>query len=251
MFDIFIKELNIPAKCRVGKKIFKKVFYENASFNKRDKEIFTEEIKGIEWLFSLKSDTINIQPYMDEDKEYEEIAIIKVDVVSDKRIKKICEIIQKTIPYPLILIFNIEDEILINAALKRANKADESKNTIKEYLYTDWIDLYNLSDNEDKFLKSLNLNSLSFTNFYNLYMDIVNRINLLNATKYRKKYEVISDEKARDIKKISDAIENTDKEINDLRNKMKKAVGFNKKVELNMRIKQLKEQRKVLIEKLK
>lgn len=251
MFGEFIKGLSIPDRCRVGKKIFKKMFYENASFNKKDKEIFTEEIKSIEWLFSLKSDTINIQPYVDGDKEYEELAIIKVDVVSDKRIKKICKIIQKTIPYPLILIFNIEDKILISAALKRVNKADESKNTIEEYLYTEWIDLSNLSDDEEKFLQSLNLNSLSFTNFYNLYMDIVNRINLLNVTKYGEKYEVVSDEKAKDIKKISDEIDNTDKEITDLRNKMKKEVGFNKKVELNMKIKQLKEQRKFLIEKLK
>ncbi|MCT4594356.1 MAG: DUF4391 domain-containing protein [Anaeromicrobium sp.] len=251
MFDKFIKELNIPAKCRVGKKIFKKVFYENASFNKKDKEIFTEEIKSIEWLFSLKSDTINIQPYVDGDKEYEEIAIIKVDVISYKRIKKICEIIQKTIPYPLILIFNREDKILISAALKRVNKADESKNTVEEYFYTDLVDLSSPSDDEEKFLQSLNLNSLSFTNFYNLYMDIINRMNLLNVTKYGEKYEVVSEEKARDIKKISDEIEETDKEIIDLRNKMKKEVGFNKRVELNMKIKQLKEQRKILIEKLK
>jgi len=124
------EKMNIPASCEVDNTIFKKLFYENANMNSSDKEIFTNHIDKIVWKYSFKEENLNIKGYKTDELDYEEIAVIEVSLNNDKKHKRITEIIQNTIPYPLILVFVIEDRILLNTASKRVNKVDVSKNTI-------------------------------------------------------------------------------------------------------------------------
>lgn len=250
MIENFLEKLSIPLECRLNNTIYKKLFYENASMNKRDKEIFTNNIDKIIWLYSLKKDTINIKPYKDEEKEYEEVEFIQVNLNSENKYKNIAEIIQRTIPYPMILIFTFENKILLNAAQKRVNRTDESRNTIEEFIYTDWIDLSNLAQREEDFINNLNIRKLSFINFYKFYSSFVDKINLFNASKYNENFNTIEDKNPKEIKEISDKIARLDMEISNLKNGIKKEVHFNKKVEMNINIKKLKGKRQVLISKL-
>lgn len=145
----FIEKLNIPKECELNNTIFKKLFYENAYMSKQDKDMFASDINKITWLYSLKRDTINIQNYKDEECEYEEVEFIQVKINSESKVKRIAEIIQRTIPYPIVLIFNCENKVMLNAALKKINKVDESKNSVEEFIFTDWIDLNDLSQREE------------------------------------------------------------------------------------------------------
>jgi len=65
-------------------------------------------MEKIIWQFSLKNSTINIPPYKDEVREYEEIAIIEVMLENKDNVSRFSEITQRTIPYPLVLIFTCE-----------------------------------------------------------------------------------------------------------------------------------------------
>ncbi|MBU3181184.1 DUF4391 domain-containing protein [Clostridium psychrophilum] len=250
MREDFFKKFNIPVSCEVNNTIFKKLFYENSTMNKVDKEIFQKNIDKIIWLYSFKEDTINIRPYKDEVRDYEEVAIIKVLLLNDTKIKRISEIIQKTIPYPLILLFHYEDKVLFNAAHKRNNKADENKNTVEEFIYTDWISLLKLSDREEKFIESMNIKGFSFSNFYKFYCDALDRINIFNASKYQSDFEALNIKGVVKVKAIVDEIEKLDVEILKLKSKIKHEVQFNKKVEMNIEIKKNASRRKQLIQVL-
>jgi len=68
--EIFLTSLNLPASCVLGKTIFKKQFYDNAGLSAADKKLITNNVEKVIWQYCLKPDTINIQPYIDEEQEY-------------------------------------------------------------------------------------------------------------------------------------------------------------------------------------
>lgn len=250
MIDKFLKKFNVPETCELNDTIFKKLFHENAGINKKDKDIFSNNINKIIWLYSLKKDTINIESYKDEKCEYEEVEFIQVKINSESKVKNIAEIIQKTIPYPIVLIFSHENKILLNAALKKINKIDESKNSVEEFIFTDWIDLSNLSKRKEDFLNSLDIKELPFSNFYQFYLGFVDKLNLFNASKYQNDFEALQHKNPQEIKNISEEIEVVDMKILNLKGRIKKETQFNRKVEMNIQIKKLELKKQGLINKL-
>ncbi|MSU02341.1 DUF4391 domain-containing protein [Tissierella pigra] len=224
------KFLNIPDNCFIGNTIYKKLFYENADLSTSDKSLFTDTIGKITWLYCLKSETINIAVYRDEERDYPEIEVVEIVLNKDYKLKRIAEIMMGTIPYPMLLIFKLEDKILFYVAHQRTNQSDSSKNTIEEFIATDWLE----SDN-DLFAK-LDIKQMRFTNFYALYSDIVDYISIYNLSTIMPLKDDITGVEARE---LSAKIENIEQEITSLRAKLKKETQFNRKMELNIEIKRL------------
>ena len=95
-----IENFNIPNSCKVGKKLFKKQFLENFSLNVNEKKILSEMVDSITLEYLLNKDNINILPFIDEEKDYSEIAFVKVEILNQEKLKQIAHIIQN-IPYKL------------------------------------------------------------------------------------------------------------------------------------------------------
>ena len=249
--DEYIKLFNAPIDCCEGRKIPKKLFYEEGNLTSTDKDIFTKDIKKIVLEYMFSEDRINIKPYRDEEVECEEIAVIRVILENDKKYKRRCEIIQKSIPYSIILICELEDKILFNVANKKVNKVDCDKNTIDEMLFTEWINLDSQIDADRRFFEKLNVSSWSYINLHKFYNSFVDNINIHNATKYSNDIETLNSLDVNVVKDITDRIEKLSLEIANLRNNLKKEVQFNKKIEINIKIKKIEEQQKKLILSLK
>src|SRR5574344_1422522 len=131
--------LNIPDSCFIVNTIYKKLFYENADLSNSDKSLFTDTINKVTWLYCLKPETINIPTYKDEVRDYPEIEVIEVLVHKDYKLKRIAEIIMRTIPYPMVLIFKLEDQRQFYVAHQRTSQSDSSMNTIEEFIATNWL----------------------------------------------------------------------------------------------------------------
>ena len=226
--------LNIPDSCFIGNTIYKKLFYENADLSASDKSLFTSVINKISWLYCLKPETINIAAYRDEVRDYPEIEGIEVLVHKDYKLKRVAEIIMRTIPYPMLLIFKLEDKRQLYLAHQRISQSDSNKNTIEEFIVTDWLD-----GNSDLF-KRLDIKQMRFTNFFALYSDIVDTVSIYNLSTMMPADDNITGLEAR---KLAREIEDIEEEMIDLRHKLKKESQFNRKMELNIKIKGL-EQRK-------
>lgn len=251
MVSKLYEKMNIPSSCEVGNTIFKKLFYENANMSSSDKEIFTNHIDKIVWKYSFKEENLNIKGYKTDELEYEEIAVIEVLLNNDKKYKRIAEIIQNTIPYPLILVFVSEDRILLNTASKRINKVDISKNTVEDYIYSSWINFSNLNDNEEKFLQSLNIREFSFINIYKFYCSFVEKVKMFNASAVTGDFESLKNKDIEEVNTLNIQIESLNIEIEKLRGELKKEQHFNKRVDINIKIKKMESKRNNLIEKLK
>lgn len=222
--------LNIPDSCFIGNTIYKKLFYESADLSTSDKSLFTDTISKITWINCLKPETINIPAYKDEVRDYPEVEVIEVLVHKDYKLKRIAEIIMKTIPYPMVLIFKLEDKRQFYVAHQRTNQNDSSKNTIEEFIATDWL------ESDSALFVKLDIKQMRFTNFFALYSDIVDAISIYNLSAIIPTDDNITGTEARE---LSAQIEDIEQEITSLRAKLKKETQFNRKMELNIEIKKL------------
>ena len=106
MIEAFYQKMAIPKACFLGNRVYKKLFYENAPLNVTDKKAFGDDIVTIQWRYTLKPETINIARFQDDERDYPEIAVLQVNLKENKYYKRIAQIIQRAIPYPLLIVFS-------------------------------------------------------------------------------------------------------------------------------------------------
>lgn len=232
--DIYNK-LNIPDECRINRTVFKKMFYDNAALSKGDKDLFVDSIDKITWIYCLNQDNMNIPAYVTEEREYLEMEIIEVTLSKNNGIKRIAEIIMRAIPYPMLLIFCFEGKYQLWAAHQRFSLADNSKVTLEEPIFTEWQEENSILWNR------LNISKLRYTNFYDMYSDLIDAIAIFNASRLTDKE--INGEDARKLLRRNAEI---DSQIAALRAELKKATEFNRKMEINLKIKKLEKGRIIL-----
>ena len=242
--EAFIDHLSIPRSCELNKPVFKKLFLENGVLDIADKAALKDDVDKIRWLYTLKPATINVAAYVDSERDFSEVAVLQVELTSAKQIKRIATFMQRSIPYPLILLFSQENQVCLSIADKRINQADKEKWVIEAPLYTDWIDLAAPTAAQTAFLEDCNINSFSFVNFLSFYKSLSERVIAINCAAHSGRYE----------RDVTDNIENkpTESRLERLReleklnlqkteiaNKLKKEKQMGRQVELNTKIKQI------------
>lgn len=247
----YMVKFNAPNECIEGSRIPKKLFYEEYNMSYFDKDLFTHAIDKIVLEYMFSEERINIPAYKEDEIEYEEIAVIRVFLSDNKKYKRICEIIQRAIPYSIIVICEYKENILFNVASKRINKNDEEKNTVEEMIFTEWISLERQKKNQMVFLDSLNVKEWSYINLYKFYNSFVDNVKIFNASKYSNDIEYLNEINVDELKKITDKIESLSLEISSLKDKLKKESQFNRKMDLNIKIKKIEIEKNELINKLK
>jgi len=221
---------HLPASCSVNKTIFKKLFYENGDLSPADKALFTEKVNKITWLYCLKPATINVQPYKDEVREYLEIEFLEVVLFADTKIKRIAEIVMRTIPYPMVLLFRLDDKVQLWMAHQKISQNDKNKNTLEDFIYTDWLNL------DDSLFDRLDIKKMRFTNYFTLYSDLVDVISIYHAECMTGAVADLSGEQARQLVSELAVLE---QRLSNHRTSLKKETQFNRKMELHIKIKQL------------
>ena len=254
-FDDFLEHLDIPDSCRLDKPVFKKLFLE-ASDGKRgvldatDKKCLKNDILRVRWLYTLKPSTINIAAYRDDSREYPEVAILHVELSNASRAARIAHFINRSIPYPLVLLFTAEidghSSMSISLADKRINQADKEKWVLEDSVNSGWLTFSDQSAPESAFLISLKVSALPFTNFWRFYQALMERVIAINCAFHSGdfKLDVLSTnegasnqgtgrlEKLRELEKL-----NVQKA--EIANKLRSEKQMGRQVDLNTRVKKL------------
>jgi hypothetical protein len=119
----FVTALDLPASCRVDQRVPKKLLIENGAMNARDRRQINEIVEGIQWLAALKPNSIGVAEYRDDAREYLEIAVLSVTLkdTGEKSVKvgSLIELMHRAIPYPMLLLFQWEQNMMFSLAHKR------------------------------------------------------------------------------------------------------------------------------------
>ena len=244
---------NVDKECLIDSIITKQMIYEAGDLNTKDKEIFTSEVRKIVWEVSLKEENTGFKAYSDENIEYDEVEIIRVILKEKKQYKKIANILQKLMPYPIILIFEYDKEFLINLAFKRINKNDDEKNTLDEMEFSAWFFAENqpeVAENEKIFLKSLNIKNILVNDFYMLYKSLEKSLLIYNTSIATGINRSFTEKSAKELKKLQSDLDFLDSAIRKLEIKRDKEKQLNKRIEYQMKIKKSNIKREKLLKEL-
>lgn len=251
--EAFYEHLGLPKACYLGKRIFKKQFHDNAKLTAMDKKALSEDVDTIEWRYTLKPSTIHIPKFGDEKRDYSEIALIHIRLKERKRHHLITQLIQRSIPYPLILVLEHAESILLEAADKRISQTDREKMVVESFFDTGWIPLVQASEVQQAFLNDFCVSRFSFANFFAFYQDIVQRLVALNCAERTGRYnlpttdgETASEAPAMRRLEQLRALQELERKQASLRSALKNEAQFNQRVDLNMRIKKLSEEMSAL-----
>ena len=234
MIDI-VKYLNLPSSTSIERKLFKKQFLDNFSLTTNEKKILSECVDSITLNNLLNKDSINILPFTNETHNYQEIAVISVEINNQSKAKEITNIILH-IPYPVVLILVYKEQIQINISPKRSNITDVTKLVVEEQYYTKWIDTNNLTELSSEFLNSLDTLKHPFSNFKDFFISLTQSVISLNTSEISGKFKSNQDSKF-----ILDKINKINSEIQELKAQIKKETNFNNKVKLNIELKNKKD----------
>lgn len=236
--------LGLPKSCLMSTRMPKKAFIDNPEFElkKEEKAILKEEIDSIYLEYSLKPQLLNVPKLENDTARYEEIEIFNVKINNENKYSKVCELIQKYIQYPMIIIVEHNNFIRINATIKKINKVDNSKLVVDEMIYTDWINKDQLTEKEISFLESLSISNLNTNNIASIYEGYINCIRSFIAAKFRDDFEVKSTNEVSNDIEVLDKITNLENEVISLKTNIKKETNMGVKVELNVKIKKIEKE---------
>ena len=198
--------MELPKECIVDKFIPKKIFYEKVSLSSNLKQEFVDKIDKIYWKYKISEDTLNIS----KTENVEEIEIFELTLKEKANCQNIIKVITRNIPY--IILF----EIYYNDEVQYAIKHND------DIYFTNWNEKINFNFN------GIDLNVV--------YENIIRSVTNISEQSNNIDTEL---EKGKKLKEVQ-------KEIERLENKMKAEKQFNKKVELNKNILELKKQKEEL-----
>jgi len=197
---------NLPNSTIVNRVIPKNSFEDYTT--SKQKRSFTELVEKIRWLNKLSRETINLSG-----KEITEIQIFEVTLKKKDDITGVLNVIDRSIPYPIIFVIIFDNEILISASQKHINPNSEHLSVIDWTFATGW---------GTKHRCALNLQqNLDF-----IWSDFCKQLSGRNSDKLSVK-ELIKFEQMR---------QELNTEIKRLRNAIKAAKQYNNKVSLNIEL---------------
>lgn len=126
--DEILTALDLPINCRIDRRVPKKLLLENGAPTAADKRRINEGIEEFFWIAALKPTTIGVPEYRDTEREYLEIAVLRLVLRSGAKTTRLLELVHRAVPYPLILIAEQTGQTGISAAHKRwaQNEADKT-----------------------------------------------------------------------------------------------------------------------------
>lgn len=262
LLNMFLNQLNVPEKCKVDKTVFKKLFEQANDGHKnildvKDRECLKKDIAKITWLYSFKPSTINIPAYKNEVREYLEVAVLQVDVVNKKNIVRINDFFNRSIPYPLLILFYFEDEgmehLSITITHKRTNQSDKEKWVLEESIISPWMNLAQLSEVEQNFFQSLQISQLSFQSFYHFYDSVRARLIALKCAGYSGSFDLKSNGMPDSTEVRTTALKTLHelefKKI-EISNKLKKEKQLGRQVELNVQLRKLNDEIQHIVKRI-
>lgn len=210
--------LHLPQRTLYNRKIPKNKFYEKLDANSKLKELFINQVDYIIWKHKLSQETTNLEPTED----VQEIQVFELHLKQKELSRAVLENIDKAVPYPILYILIYEDEARFVIAYKQKNQKAENKSMIHSYYESNW--------------QPINEISLHVTNGLNLeavYENMIKSLMTISAA---------PDEDLESMIYRQHRIELLKKKFTLLESKMNKEKQFNRKVEMNRELQQIKQE---------
>ncbi|AIR00245.1 DUF4391 domain-containing protein [Citrobacter freundii] len=207
-----------PKQAVFGRTLPKNKIYEHSGANTRLKDLFVEQVEQIVWQYKLAPETINLpaRPGVPE------LQIFSIQLKTSELNLDVLRCIDGVVQFPIIFELSFDGRTKVIAAYKRPNESDASRWVMSDYFMTAWLP----SDCERTAMPlALDLGGL--------YEQMLHR---LIPTPARPR-ESLADLVAR-----VELVEAKHREVEKAASRLAKEKQFNRKVEINAHLRQLKKE---------
>ena len=210
--------INYPKQAVFGRTLPKNKIYEHSGANTRLKDLFVEQVEQIVWQYKLAPETINLpaRPGVPE------LQIFSIQLKTSELNLDVLRCIDGVVQFPIIFELSFDGRTKVIAAYKRPNESDASRWVMSDYFTTGWLP----SDCERAAMPlALDLGGL--------YEQTLHR---LIPTPARPR------ESLADLVVRVELVEAKQREVEKAASRLAKEKQFNRKVEINAHLRQLKKE---------
>ncbi|WP_203075745.1 DUF4391 domain-containing protein [Falsiroseomonas ponticola] len=128
--DDIIEALRLPPDARLDQRVPKKLLAEQGAPTAADRRAIQEGIEELVWVAALKPAGIGIPAYRDEEREYLEIAVLRLGLRATARRPRITELVHRAIPYPVLLLAEQGEATEMSTAGKRWSQGEAGRTVL-------------------------------------------------------------------------------------------------------------------------
>jgi hypothetical protein len=239
-FAPVIDALALPPDARVDQRVPKKLLLEQGVPTAADKRQIQEGLEELFWVAAIKPTNIAVPAFRDDVREYLEIAVLTATFRSAAKPTRLLELIHRAIPYPVVLIAAHGGAVSLSLAHKRWSQGEAGEIVIEDVRSTAPFRPDAPTTAEASFLASLQVSSLPNRDLCTLYQGWLDRVTALKAAQITGTFAPPdSPDRASALREGLDMHARLQREIAGLRGQAEKEKQLNRRVELNLEIKQL------------
>jgi len=224
-----IKWWKFPSATIINRNLPKTQIYPHMK-NTADKQFLQDSVQSIYMLASLKTDNTHIAVYEDDKELYQEIQFLDVKTKDKGDSTKIYKMLAHLLPYPLVILADEPDSFTIYTGRfeKLSTGFLKLVNVYPSSVYQD--------ENLEEVLQQISLIDLPRQNLKTFYDGLRDEIATATAkSQYGEAVGNITGEE-------KDQLDALKKQIEDLRGQIKKERQLNRKINMQMKLKKLKDE---------
>lgn len=124
-----------PKQAAFGRVLPKNKIYEHSGANTRIKDLFVKQVEQIVWQYKLAPETLHLpaRPGVPE------IQIFSIQLKTQELDGDVLRCIDGAIPFPIVFELTFDGRTQVTAAYKRPNESDASRWVLSDYFATDWL----------------------------------------------------------------------------------------------------------------
>lgn len=240
-----VDALALPPDARVDQRIPKKLLVEQGAPTAADKRQIQDGIEELQWIAALKPTNIGVPLFRDAEREYLEVAILTATYRSKARVARLTELIHRAIPYPVLLVSSFIESanacIAVSAAHKRFAQNEAGKVVVDEIMATVPIDADTIqTTTATAFLDAMALSKQPTRDLFALYQGWIDCIVGFLASNITGRFTMFDsvEQTGQMWNRIAQHLSLME-ELSALRTQAAKEKQMNRRVDLNLKIKQL------------
>lgn len=127
--------ISYPKQATFGRNLPKNKIYEHSGANTRLKDLFVEQVEQIVWQYKLAPETINLpaKPGVPE------IQVFAIQLKTPELHLDVLRCIDGAVQFPILFELSFDGQTQVVAAYKRPNEADASRLVLSDYFATAWL----------------------------------------------------------------------------------------------------------------
>lgn len=214
--------LNLPSTTFYGRRIAKQKFYDHLSVTPQLRRIFIDQISAIIWRNKISADTANVAT----GEAVAEIEVFEIQLTERQLDQSVLRLIDREIPYHILFVLTHEGRAQAWIGYKEAVQSGNSAFKVTAYYHTDWMPKEQLS---------LQMTGATTDAIYESYIRQIAGDALRSSGNDDKLTlgQIVANAQQR---------EKLQRQIDALQKKVDREKQFNRRIELNAELKELRKQ---------